>query len=113
MSTPTDARMTAADRIVQLLKFMRSDSFASSLEPALHPAQLGDRRQLSFVDPLDAVAQRLLDVADVRHQAQETADLDRRRLVASPQRPVEGDVALDERGAQRHRRPGRRETGLV
>src|ERR1700688_103245 len=100
MSTPTDARMTAADRIVQPLKFMRSGSLASlhhspslqpilsrHLEPALHPAQLGDRRQLSLVDALDAVAQRLLDVADVRHQPQEAADLDRRRLVAPPQRP--------------------------
>src|ERR1700724_1937646 len=34
MSTPTDARMTAVDRIVQLLKFMRSGSYASSLQPS-------------------------------------------------------------------------------
>src|SRR5258708_27596935 len=120
MSRPEDPRMTAADRTVQPLKFMVSSlsppippPAADHLEAALHPAQLGDLRQLAVVDPLDAVAKRRLDVADVLDQAQEAADLDRRRLVAPPERTVEVDVALDEARAHRHRRPGRGEAGLV
>src|SRR5437588_12143144 len=99
MSRPEDPRMTAADRIVQPLKFMLSNlrppippPAAHHLEAALHPAQLGDLRQLAVVDPLHAVAERRLDVADVLDQAQEATDLDRRRLVAPPERPVEGEV---------------------
>src|ERR1700730_5256004 len=120
MSKPDGPRMTAAETMVQVLKFTLSNlrppippPAAHDLEPALHPAQLGDLRQLAVVDPLHAVAESRLDVADVLDQAQEAADLDRCRLVAPPQRPVEGDVALDEGRSHGHRGPGRRQAGLV
>src|SRR5262245_39613510 len=80
---------------------------------ARHAPQLAACRQLAFVNSLDAVAHGALDVADVADEPEQAADLHRRRLIAAPHRPVERDMAFDERRTQRHRRPGRRQPDLM
>src|SRR5262249_50794235 len=57
--------------------------------------------------------ERALDVADVRDEAHEAADLDGRGLVAAPERAVERDVPLHEGGPEGDRGPGGGEAGLV
>ena len=53
-----------------------------------------------LVDLLDAVAERGLDGADVADQALQALRLDGGGLVGAPHGAVEGDVALDEGGAE-------------
>ena len=56
--------------------------------------------QLALVDLLDAVAEGGLDDADVADQAVQALRLDGGGLVGAPHGAVEGDVALDEGGAE-------------
>src|SRR3954452_17783390 len=64
------------------------------------PAQPGERGQLAGEDPLDPVAQGLLEDADVADQGLEALGLQRGGLVRAPHRPVQGDVPLDRDRAQ-------------
>src|SRR5262245_1509529 len=73
-----------------------------------HATQLRADRELALVDALDAIAQRALDVADVLDQPHEAADLDGSRLIGTPHRAIEREVALDEACAERDRGPRRR-----
>src|SRR5262245_26124137 len=111
MSTSAPAATAAGDSTLQSEAAFdiragraRSDawSIARGRAHAGHAPQLAPRRQLAFVNPLDAVAERPLDVADVAHEAEQAPDLHRGRLVAPPHRTIERDVALDEGGAQRN-----------
>ena len=65
-----------------------------------HPAQLLHRAELAVVDLLHAVAEGRLDGADVADQALQALRLDRGGLVGAPHGAVEGDVPLDEGGAE-------------
>src|SRR5215472_2787021 len=79
----------------------------------LDPAELLLLRELAVVEALHSVTERGLDVPDSSDQADESADLDRRGLVAAPHRTVQGDVALDVRGPDGDRRPGGGQPSLV
>ena len=79
-------------------------ALAGAEESATTPgdaAQLLHGRQLARVDLLDAVAERRLDDADVADQALAgRSGSTRGRLVGAPHGAVEGDVALDDDGAE-------------
>ncbi len=64
------------------------------------PAQLLHRAELGLVDLLHAVAEGGLDGADVADQTLQALRLDGGCLVGAPHGAVEGDVALDEAGAE-------------
>src|SRR5690606_36133487 len=64
-------------------------------------------------DTLDAVAQSLLDDSDVTDELVEPAGLERRSMVATPHRSVEGDMTLDNAGSERDCRDRDLEPRLV
>src|SRR5690242_7373683 len=82
---PVRAPRSLAGRVLHAVLLVRANA-----------AQLLARGDLPFLDTLDAVAHRSLDIADVRDEAHEPHDLDARRLIGAPHRAVQRDVALDE-----------------
>src|SRR5262249_7122364 len=76
-------------------------------------AELAGGGGLGGNNALHAVAERALDVADVRDEAHEPGQLDGGGLVGAPHGAVERDVPLDEGGAERDGGPRRRQPDLV